>query len=80
MVNSVDPDQTAPLGAFWLESALFAYAIWSEILQNFRTFTLLLFGLNDIYSTLKMHTKKKKKLKKKKIKTSKYLQDFDGSI
>ena len=26
MTNSVDPDQTAPLGAVWSESALFAQA------------------------------------------------------
>ena len=30
MANSVDPDQTAPLGAVWSGSALFAYAIWSD--------------------------------------------------
>ena len=31
MTNSVDPDQTAPLGAVWSESALFAPlgAVWS---------------------------------------------------
>ena len=27
MANSVDPDQTAPSGAVWSGSALFAYAI-----------------------------------------------------
>ena len=27
MANSVDPDQTAPSGAVWSESALFAYVI-----------------------------------------------------
>ena len=32
MTNSVDPDQTAHSGAVWYESALFAYAILSEIL------------------------------------------------
>ena len=34
MANSVDPDQTAPEGAVpvWTGSALFAYAILSEIL------------------------------------------------
>ena len=32
MANSVDPDQTAPLGAVWSGSALFAYAIFSETL------------------------------------------------
>ena len=30
MANSVDPDQTAPLGAVWSESALFAQAYLSE--------------------------------------------------
>ena len=32
MANSVDPDQTAPSGAVWSGSALFVYAILSEIL------------------------------------------------
>ena len=32
MANSVDPDQTAPEGAVWSGSALFACAILSEIL------------------------------------------------
>ena len=34
MANSVDPDQTAPLGAVWSGSALFAQAYLSE---NFGT-------------------------------------------
>ena len=32
MANSVDPDQTAPSGAVWCGSALFAYAILSYTL------------------------------------------------
>ena len=32
MVNCVDPDQTAPLGAVWSGSALFAYVILAESL------------------------------------------------
>ena len=32
MANSVDPDQTAPSGAVWSGSALFAYIILSETL------------------------------------------------
>ena len=32
MANSVDPDQTAPEGAVWSGSALFAYAIFSATL------------------------------------------------
>ena len=30
MANSVDPDQTASLGAVWSASALFVYAILSD--------------------------------------------------
>ena len=36
MVNSVDPDQTAPLGAVWSGSALFAQAYMSENLGSLR--------------------------------------------
>ena len=32
MANSVDPDQTAPSGAVWYGSALFAYVILSDTL------------------------------------------------
>ena len=32
MANSVDPDQTAPSGAVWSGSALFAYSILSDTL------------------------------------------------
>ena len=32
MANNVDPDQTAPSGAVWSGSALFAYAIMSKTL------------------------------------------------
>ena len=32
MANSVDPDQNAPVGAFWSGSALFAYAILLVVL------------------------------------------------
>ena len=31
MANSVDPDQTAPSGAVWSGSALFAYVTLSDI-------------------------------------------------
>ena len=34
MANRVDPDQTAPKGAVWSGSYLFAYAILSETLVN----------------------------------------------
>ena len=36
MANSVDPDQTAPLGAVWCGSALFAQACLSENLGSLR--------------------------------------------
>ena len=36
MANSVDPDQTAPLGAVWSASALFAQAYLSENLGSLR--------------------------------------------
>ena len=36
MTNSVDPDQTAPLGAVWSGSALFAQAYLSENLGTLR--------------------------------------------
>ena len=41
MANSVDPDQTAPLGAVWSGSALFAQTYLSENLGSLRyTFPL----------------------------------------
>ena len=36
MANSVDPDQTAPLGAVWSGSALFAQTCLSENLGKLR--------------------------------------------
>ena len=36
MANSVDPDQTAPLGAVWSGSALFAQTCLSENLGSLR--------------------------------------------
>ena len=42
MANSVDPDQTAPSGAVWSGSALFAYAILSATLE---------YEIKDIYHT-----------------------------
>ena len=38
MANSVNPDQTAPLGAVWSGSALFAQAYLSENLGSLRYF------------------------------------------
>ena len=60
MANSVDPDQTAPLGAVWSGSALFAQAYLSEILgslryskfsgvQTFRIFTVNIISV-DLFS------------------------------
>ena len=36
MLNSVDPDQTGPLGAVWPGSALFSQAYLSENLGSLR--------------------------------------------
>ena len=41
MANSVDPDQTAPLGAVWSGSALFAKACLSENLGSLRYVLLI---------------------------------------
>ena len=38
MANSVDPDQTAPLGTVWSGSALFAQVCLSENLGSLRYF------------------------------------------
>ena len=38
IANSVDPDQTAPLGAVWSGSALFAQTYLSENLGSLRYF------------------------------------------
>ena len=40
MANSVDPDQTAPLGAVWSGSALFAQTYLSENLGSLRYWML----------------------------------------
>ena len=46
MANSVDPDQTTPLGAVWSGSALFAQAYLSE---NFRIITVWCYeGLSTV--------------------------------
>ena len=41
MANSVDPEQTAPPGAVWSGSALFAQAYLSENLGSLRYFQIL---------------------------------------
>ena len=40
IANSVDPDQTAPLGAVWSGSALFAQACLSENLGKLWHFSI----------------------------------------
>ena len=45
MANSVDPDQTAPRGAVWSGSALFAQAYLSENLGSLR----YMYGASDIW-------------------------------
>ena len=47
MANSIDPDQTAPLGAVWSGSALFAQACLSENLESLRYSSLCNFGAFD---------------------------------
>ena len=46
MANSVDPDQTAPLGAVWSGSALFAQAYLSENLGTLRYNEQIVFSEN----------------------------------
>ena len=41
MANSVDPDQTAPKGAVWSGSALFAQAYLSENLGSLRYYSMV---------------------------------------
>ena len=45
MANSVDPDHTAPLGAVWSGSALFAQTYLSENLGSLGYYTSLLYIL-----------------------------------
>ena len=52
MANSVDPDQTAPLGAVWSGSALFAQAYLSENLGSLRYKTLW----KSFHTMAKVHT------------------------
>ena len=42
IANNVDPDQTAPLGAVWSRSALFAQTYLSEKLGSLRRVTLIM--------------------------------------
>ena len=48
MGNSVDPDQTAPSGAVWSGSALFAYAILSDTLV-YKSLGYLPYAITCIY-------------------------------
>ena len=47
MANSVDPDQTAPLGAVWSGSALFALVYLSENLGSLR-YVFILFPTHKL--------------------------------
>ena len=47
MANSVDPDQTAPLGAVWSGSALFAQAYLSENLGSLQLWSLKKNSIKD---------------------------------
>ena len=67
MANSVDPDQTAPLGAVWSGSALFAQAYLSENLGSLRYITLnashrqyqVYFGASTLWIELERKRNKK---------------------
>ena len=50
MANSVDPDQTAPLGAVWSGSALFAQTYLSENLGSLRYAILTLKTVEQLES------------------------------
>ena len=52
IANSVDPDQTAPLGAVWSGSALFAQACRSENLGSLRYDTIV----QDSYILKALHS------------------------
>ena len=47
MANSVDPDQTAPLGAVWSGSALFAQICLSENLGSLRYYQVEEFAISS---------------------------------
>ena len=57
IANSVDPDQTAPLGTVWSGSALFAQTCLSEkwgtlryiLTQNINIFIKPIFGIQQIF-------------------------------
>ena len=51
MANSVDPDQTAPLGAVWSGSALFAQAYLSENLGSLRYIRMLDLKISTLLDT-----------------------------
>ena len=66
MANSVDPDQTAPLGAVWSGSALFAQTCLSENLGSLRYTVQILVQLLQFFSCVWIFSfygmsKKKKK-------------------
>ena len=79
MANSVDPDQTAPLGAVWSGSALFAQAYLSENLGSLR-YTML--PSQHLVTTIKtsngkMHPKSKRVFY---IKEALLLIDYQGTV
>ena len=48
MANSVDPDQTAPLGAVWSESTMFPQTCLSEKLRSENTVMFLYVPIPDL--------------------------------
>ena len=55
MANSVDPDQTAPLGAVWSGSALFAQAYLTKNLGSLRYTLIHLFRMYTFLSVVIDH-------------------------
>ena len=57
IANSVDPDQTAPLGAVWSGSTLFAQTCLSKNLGSLRYYeSITAFKILDIFTFLLLRT------------------------
>ena len=53
MANSVDPDQTAPIGAVCSGSMLFASILISNVMQNIRSRRLQQMAFSDAFFFLR---------------------------
>ena len=54
MANSVDPDQTAPIGAVWSESTLFASILYSSVMLG-NNFSRRRFQMNFFLGALRVN-------------------------